>query len=676
MGNPIVTLNGVHLAGTTDWEWTDVPGTAPTVKILEVSRATWELLGAAVNPVRYRVERDGRALVDRLVSVRDVHEPDESEHLALVEIVDLRWLWQRDWVRKSFNVRRATANRTVVADGGLPENFQFVDDLRYAPYSLQGGKSAWTARDVMREVMDYVGTNADVSELPATAVEVEDLELHDPGDAAVGIVLAYFPGFEVRCNRDGSGVEFYDRLGTADSDALVQRTAGKRHRASTVRRVDRSRSRPSRIRVLFRPVFELRLDYSEGSTVVTVQPDNKLQAVLRVTDQAGLSIGGATVAAGSYVRQEQAYAAWGAFGAQSRAVSHAVLRQTIMRTGPSSFVHEFSHTPNAALQNPLWVQRAAEAASSFRQTYQIQPQLYGQLASVRASRPQVVSRDTRTFAEAEVYCDWVRRLSWHGYAQRRAQPHNALGAVVKGYADSEQLEDCMRAPADVALVGEGGVLTITPRANPDGIYEQTRWGLPLTQSAGAYLVPGGDLGAANRNADDLYVRWDYLQFSSSFKLALLVSAEPGDLSTEVSVDPQEPGSGPVLTIAVDLYPALYAWRDEDREAILAHFTESSPGRRTVTGLDHLLLNDELLREIARAAALRAEEVFQDQHEGTIQVDGDPSAKPEGNVQLVRQSSRGTTEYLLGPITQPADLFRYLGGSARRAILNVLSEEKR
>jgi hypothetical protein len=502
-------------------------------------------------------------------------------------------------------------------------------------------------------------------------VEVQDLELDDPPDAAVERALGYLPGADVFVDRSGRYV-LRDTLSGGESEVLSRLT---RRQVSDLDAtvVDRSALRPSEVIVLFTPEPEGRLEAQEGGTQVR---DTMTMVNKAPVPDPFLLVDGVKVGRGTYLALEALFTAWGAFGAQSRLLSIEILRRNAFKHGAVGVEDEFGHDPTLP-PDALNALRARVAVDAFRATYEIDRDFWSRVAALRPYRAAVLNTQTGVRAPAEVFCDWTRRPSLKGRALQGDANVNA-GWAVRGWA--ALLKDAKAMPgrdgrAVAILDPSAGVIRLMPGLDPYGNSQTMALGYP-----DGGLMPSQLLGDANRNADDLYAQWDLVELEAGFRASVVLTAIPASpndsrrlhaLRVPSGLATQGRCTGPPIYVRVfpGIMTARYRWDDAQSAQILGAFKGQNAWP------DALLVNRQQVLSVGLAAARRVYDALADRPDGGAQVDLDPELEPSGTcssvVHALDSGGATITRARFTSARVPADLWRYLDASTRKAINRVL-----
>jgi len=678
--SPIVTYAGEILGGSSVFDWDLRAGTKPVDKVytLTQSRAA-KLQDKVGTPQTLRIERENMVLEIQQVYLVEVG-PGADPFSSTIRLVDRRWLWARKHLAITFNLRRAIGDVFLLNTDGDISNAVPQPKIKYAKYTIDGNKP-YTARRALAKVMQELGQKHIFEDKPPE-VEIENLVLDDAGDNGVERVLAYMPGMAVYINRKGEAV-FYDKLSGKEKTILDQ-VARTQRVGLQVGTVDRSGVRPTKVRGLFTPWMELRLDYEEptssasfktfvqdefldSNTLINVAPSPDVELVLK---------DGRKVARGTWVPLQDLFDAWGVRQTKGGAqpVSFKAIRKMIMGIGPLNFAMQFGN-PSNTIPDPVWTARAATVMAHWRRTFRIADTFWQRIASIMPIRASILNTETGAYGPAEAYCNWTRKPSMWGLAKKRAEPNTQQGWFVEGYAAN--LSAAHPVPATVSIEdAQSGVIRVEPKFDPYGLTDQMVFGRPTNDT-----IPSVDLGKSNGSGAVEFGRWGLIVLQPSWKLSVLLTVVPGSPNTSQRLHAEEQvgriplgsraATGPVqdTRIRSGVMPALYKWQDSRSGRIV----DAIRGRGTLPV--ELCTNRNTLRKLTKAAADRVYETLSDRPFGSVTVDMAPALEPTGSMESVRhlmQNGATVTRADFPAIRQAADIWRYLDGSTRRAVLHVLN----
>jgi hypothetical protein len=676
---PVVTLGGLVLGGDNTYGWDLTYGVKPFQQafVLTKERAGAIPLG---QPLTFAIDGVRKPLRVEHAYALELTSASRPQQRTLV-VSDRRWLWSRKWVCSSFNVRRSTGDQSLVSEAGQPiELAQLDPKIRYAKWSLfppENGALPWTALQVLDFVFSCLGQPFRV-EGTLPQVEVQDLILDDDGASALERVLSFLPGADVFMDYDGTAVvinTLEDRGSGAKTQTAADGVFGRKHVAGgDIQVANRSALRPSHVVVMFTPEVEVRFNYSEGSTRTT--DSNELVNVAASPDVTLALANGNTVARGSYVDLATLFATWGAFGCfvPPEALSFSVMA----RFGFGASILEQVYSRDAAHNvHPVSSARISAACDAWRRTYQIDELFMQRLASIRANRVAILNQATGLRARSEAYCPFVRRPNKKNPLIKAVAEDKDFGWIVNGYA--ALLANATAAPALVSVVdGSAGIIRVEPQQDPWGRTDAMMLGTP---GGTGHIPRHGGHAESNRTGVDVYSQWAACVMSETFNLATVLTCVPASPNTtermhQVTIQASEvgqTGSGPPIYVRVfpGVMTARFAWADEHAEAIRGSILRGDkiPPSQLVNARD--------VQDVARATAQAAYANLQDQPTtsfGPVEVDMNPDIKPSGPLGRVRHGmERGITVTLVTATgyRRPVDLWPFLSGSARRAILRVL-----
>lgn len=691
------TLAGVALGGQNTYEWPLTTGVVPHEATFEITLDVFAALEQAnafgislESPgLSYVVKRAGQEVqrVERLFIV-DVYPGSNSEFTKRIRVVDRRWLWSKVHVATSYNVRRATGESVVVADGRNPETPDLVPQITWAKPSLLDENVAWTANQVLDDVFTQVSgvpprLDGDFDGLP-----VDDLVLDDPGHFALERVLAYFPGAAVYLDYQGNAV-VKDSLSRAERE-VFERFKDKQQVTKGVDVIDRRYSRPSKVVVLFTPELDMRFDYEEAptGTQTNLEDSNRLHNVAQVTEPQGLEVNGQNLGPGSWAKMSDLFTAWGTGpgqrpgGGAPRQLSFDILRKHYA----SDFRHlQLEFTMLNYLPYAPWVRRMAAARAAYRRTFRIDRDFMARLASVRPVRASVISPNTGARASSPVYSDYVMRPGLRGQNPLSGvdSPH---GVAERGYSDLINSSSLQPAPVRITTVDPGaGIFQLVPQqSDAQGWYQAIMLGYPDTTEAGstnrynaAKGVPVQSLGHPDLSTRLLFgACWDYVTLEADWKFCTVMSCVPASPNNtqrlyKLEITAAQLGEGPAFgpPVYVRVFPgvvsARFAWLDEDAAVTVGRLRGES------TAWPTQLVNRSHIDDVAEASAKRVYELYRDRPFGSMQVDAVGDIEPVGLIDRVTQQMQGgatTTRIDFGTVRSPLDIWRYLPGSTRRALL--------
>jgi hypothetical protein len=309
------------------------------------------------------------------------------------------------------------------------------------------------------------------------------------------------------------------------------------------------------------------------------------------------------------------------------------------------------------------------------------------LASIRPVRTAVISPNLGARASSPVYSDYMMRPSHKGFSVTSGASAPA-GVAVRGYADVIS-SSAAPAPVHIRPVNpEAGIFELVPKqTDAKGFYEGVFLGYPDTSSNNlgnpAAGMPTQSLGAAGLGAGPVTklafaLGWDWVDLEADWKFSTVMSVVPNSPNDnrrlyKVEVTANELGEPDALgpPVEVRVYPgvtsARFAWLDSEADTIVPRI------RGETEGWPSQFVNRRAVEEVAKASALRVYEVFRDRPWGSMMVDAEAAGplEPVGMIDRVSSIMDGgatRTRIDFGLVRQPADIWRYLDGTTRRALL--------
>ena len=685
MTTPTVKFGGEILGGDFLYGWIFSSGVSPVDRIYNVTKDRAEKIKAFLgSPQLLDTTSPGRpdSAWDFIYALEI--KAGSDPFMRRVRLSDRRWLWPKRWVSITMNKRRATGD-TFLVGGGRSENQILLERLRYAEYSLfppSNPSEVWTAKSAITHVLvNELGTPVIFKDEPPTQVEIQDLIIDDQGADAVARIMAYLPGMNLYIDRAGQAVIYDTQSG--DELSILEAAPPAQTGGGTVEVVDKRALRPSKVVVLFSAEVEQRFDYAEPASGVTqTRTDDTpvLEAVLFSPDLLTTLADGTLATRGSVIKQQDAFTAWGAFGAFNKAVSFDVLRKHATGYGFGTFMQAWGNDYKKP-SNPINTARATAAMGSWRSDFQIERIYIGRLESVRAYRASILSAERGIYAPSEVFTDWTRRPGFYGLA-KGLDGNTGHGWAVRGYPEDDLLDSARAAPAKVEVKDDGsGLVRIEPRLDAFG-FNQSQWfGFPDDG-----FLPDQDAGRGKLSGLALYRHWPAIVFEAGWKMAVVLTVVPGSPNTldrfyqvEVSPDQIKPdvgqSDGPVVYVRVfpGVMTARFGHLDENADEITAVVKGEAP----YDTISDLLLNEDFVNNVALAAATRVYEPLRDRPIGSMSVDWRPEIEPGGSLGVVEHRMSGgalITRATFSAVQQPLDIWRYMNSSTRRAVLMVLANQ--
>lgn len=613
--------------------------------------------------------------------------PTSHEETTTVEVVDLRFWWSRIHISRAYNVPRKTGDRfRLQREGDRIEVAPIVDEIAYAKWSLRDGVSAWTAKEMLEDILDEMSDNTpggfdyEIGDVESLQLPTQDVVIDDDGGSALKRVLSLLPGASLYVDRDGVVQVFDARDGSEVEvlDAQAPAIVG----GALYKTTDLSAIRPSAVQVLFTKEVETRFDAHEGETLV--EDTRTLENVIPVPDVSIDIPGLGTVATGTYVNIEQYVDAINAEGlrpGQTVAINLDLLRDTWFVPGLFQALIQLGQVqPDVVL-----ARRISALRQHYRQTYRVADKFLDRISSIRPYRVAILDPVTNTRAPAVAYTDWtvfftIRAALTHKEGVRLAES-------VEGY--DADLSNATVAPVQVGVVDEQqGILRFNWVGDPFGDVFLIAPG--ASTGAGALGAPPE---ADPRNLSGTGFLSQELKLTSDFDLATIVTCVYGSPNNNdrfhvETVTPDDasaalPGRpdlgdafGPVWTIRIgpEVETARFAWQDAEADAI-------DSGIGIIEGaLPIEPIDTERLRSVAVAAAAALYASFVDRGEGGARLPLSRDLTPSGNMLGVRHelspTGEAATVVALPQELPGVDMMAVLPESVRRQVLGLVGSRDR
>lgn len=705
------TLAGVELLAEDAVGWHHTQGVEPFQRVFVLERgAAARVLAASANnaEVELRVERDdGTPLVVKALSVLS-SAPARATYLLGLLVADRRWRWTRALVVRRYNVRRRTGEKRQTDQGGAfidIERLNPVDDVTYAKFSLKDELTAWTAKEVIEDVLVHVTGGAvsfaDVDLATLKALPVEGLELEDDGQIAVQRALALVPG--LACFVDADGTTRLTLRGGGAEDALL--TGLPVVGPPLFEAVDLRRLRPSRVVVYFTPEDEVRFDFQDGGTPTTVSIDEPriLENVLPSPDpfltvkKLGKDL---RIVQGTWLPINQALLdAWNNDTANPATIAFrgktVTLPKVTFNTGAGA-INRLWFSPGGyhgyfevALQaDPVWARRWSALMAHYRQTFRVSRRWIDRVRSLKAERIAIVDPETGTRAPADVFANYALIPTARRIAKSGGDFTTQLAYNITNFNRAAKLADSKVANTATVQVLDADVGILRVSFNPDA------WGgtLKMVPSAVTSKRTGKPLPTCDPR--DLLggFRLMDLQLKETHDLAVVLTvaaASPNSLAQLFPVVVEPDAAKKALPTAVaarvgtcegpewhvrvgaGIMTARFAWLDDAGAVNEVEQAILEGGARTT----RRLVDEKMLTAFATAVAASVYAGMANYVQGEHHVVLDVGALPVGRIldvghELAR-SGRALTKLHMPPDLRSPDPFSLVPESVRRVILKLV-----
>ncbi len=675
------TINEMPVLGTMPVRWSLIRGVDPFVAQFEVtpdvaSSIFAEAGGRDVTLV-VSVGEANDLKVTQLTALRERH--GSTPFTRVVVLADKRWKWPRRYIARAYNVTRRGGDFRLMGNIRI-ENANPTPLISFAGYSLKDEVSRWTAIEVLADIMEALGVVE--YKLPARRPQelpIQNLFIDAPGHTAIEKVLRYLPGLDLFVDSSGT-IVFFDQNDGSEI-GVINNLGPLVTQSGQVGRVIRQRIRPRHIEVLFTREVEMRFDH------IRPKSDNPptiilLENVLPSPDPE-IEIDGVTYAAGTYITFDQAYAAWE--GTEGPNAKGPFSEETIRKGIVTGLAYESQMYGLDSQGDPdlVWQRRIRAVLRHWRMTYRIDLEWLDRIAAMRPVKVSVIDKITGQRAPASVYADYLCKPTHRGLYKKvnGTAKRKESGWVVPGW--SRYLKEATVAPADFRIISqEAGIIRAYPLRDPFGESDKVMW-------AGVDASEIPEEAPDSRTAfTKVRMQWAKCTLKEDFGLTAVFSCIQGSPNTEdklhkVTIEPDEvkgilgkdPGRcfGPPLQIRIDpsIETARFAWSDNYESEIKDVWLGRGGGAHV---LDDLLINKEIIEDIAKAAAAAALQQFLDRAEGNLVAPLNGALEIGGTIQSISHAVSGTgvpvTSIAIPPVIQKRDLFAFLPDATRNILLRI------
>jgi len=684
-----VSLNDVPLSALSVVTWRLTGGTQPEQQVFMFDHSTGaNLVKVDVNKEVTLKIQDGNIVKSfkRLNILRAM--PGDSPLTRGVLVSDRRWRLSRKHIYRRYNIRRRTGDRRMSDPSTFQSVVTLVDDEAYAPYSINPPFSIngrrWTARAVLEDVLEELDPGnwkiiANITEQSP----IENLELDDLGDAALNRILSYLPGIGIYMDAEGELTVYHTR-NQGEVDA-VETSGPEQAMGPHAEWIDNRSIRPKKLRLLFSPEYEIRIDsLIEGDTFRADVPERLMSNVLPIPDPI-LTVGDRQVVMGTWRGAAAVIAAWNA-----DRLSGSSEPLTIKAIRENWFFGIWSHyTELGKLDiDRNWTTRIGTLRQHFRTTYQIHRPLIDMLASFRVERVAIVDEEGGRYARSPVLTDYC--IVPEEMAKVRLTDALFLGLNIEGYpgGPTVPLSEGISAPATLQIVDmDQGIIHISyaldplgrlntiipslvdnlPTADISNPTEPAAWDLTLLDKPGQ----GRPTLSVNHSVATVITAAPAAPNSSAQLYA--VERTPEDVARFIQGDVSD-AQGPTqdIRIRAGMETARFAW-DDSRAQDIEIAIGLRPGRDdgATSTVNDLLVNRETIEAIADAVAARYYATTVNRYMGGKMVRFKPDIEPRGNISAVThtvgQDGTAHTTLTLPQELQEVDFIALLPASVRRRI---------
>lgn len=724
MSYPIGTLGEKPILASGHAHWMFTTGTSPYETTFDMIPEDADgLLAKGDIPVTLILDnKDGPPIqVEKLWIIGE--QPGDNPYIKKVRVVDRRfWLPYFKFLGR-FNMRRNVGSQRV-GDNVTAQLNPVVPDLWYWPWSLKSPPNGkWKASEVLEEFMrqleeyeagerdsgghSVAGTLKNLDSI----IQVDNLNIDDPGDVSMLRILAMYPNADVYVDAKGSYVFFNRNDGSEDKN--VQLLGPLIVGSGQLKKISNKWQRPRKIEVYFTMEVEVRHDFIPNATSL---PDTRIMTnVIPVPDFQAV-IGGITYAQHSWVNLNAIIncPSWANAPGQGEGgkITHALLEKAGM-----PYLDLWGALLITGVRQPDadWAARVGALQAHHRRSFQLSNHWMSRTLSVKARRAALIDPATGTWAPSEVYCNHSFIGTTRSFFKNLSEAKGLQYCInVPGYPDGEQVpgksspsgayqfqQDSKAAPVTVHVIdGDQGIIHFQFQADPNHMYEASLPGLVVRQDGSEYTPTAnwGKPGEAAIAFDVVTSRTQIPKLEEDWKAAVILShvpASPNDKRQlfKITVEPKDVRGkipeadaykGPTWQVRVgpgmEGAKALVAWADNRAVDIESIFGIGD----ALPNLKGLVVNAEEvnlpggkainLNELAKSLAAQIWSRFHDHMEGSGTAKHNPDIAPTGWTGAVAHSLTPTGELIttlnmMGQI-QETNLSSLLDSSTRAILMKL------
>lgn len=657
------TLNGVHCDAAGNVGWVFTTGVDPHIQAFELDRHEAARLIDEGGPVTLTIEDTNRIMVVEKLEI--VGEgPSSRDTFRTVLVADLRWKWPRKLVTGQYNVRRRTGQKHL-AGSAIIQIAQVIDNYEFAPASLIGDLVKWKPKEMLLDVLGKLSEGEGFefefdAETGTDELEVNDLDVNDPGNEALALALQHIPGTTVWVDNVGV-VHIQSTVGLQEAEVLNKMGPDIVDEGHTSK-VSYRFTRPQKIRIFFIREQEIRHNTRAAGESVTADA-RVMTNVCMITDPEIL-LNGNIAMFGSWGAIDDLLAPWNGSlpGSEEGFVvppplSHTVIQQAFFEDALFRLYVPFG----SDVPQPIWAGRINSIKTHYRQTYQINRRWLDRSRKVMAVRCALLDPTTGTRGMSQAHGDFcvkVAAMPANIKAHKGRLWANSYGGNEAGttpFAANTLLGDSNVVPALVQMLDDqAGILHLDYRVDPYGawkqIYPSAVDNLPsavmsdkLARGVNMKIGEAGlcpQLAATDTKA---VVLTHVPAYPNSNQQYYMHEVSPADVAGLVKGLEITPADGPVWDIFIDpgVVTARMAWLDEFASTI-----EKSMGVNVQGGaaaalnaqdndiLRGLLINEDDLIAVAQAKAAAIWSKMSDRFIGEKATRMNPAIKIAGSIQSV------------------------------------------
>ena len=717
-----VTLDGKPMPIDSGAAWTIKEGTAPHIAqfVFESSVAEALFKDAKVDGSELIFDPRGSTNLKgqqankisklTILGLGPADNPGEQS----VTVADRRWRLKRQHIYRAYNLRRKTGKRRrVKGQSQTVATSTLADDVAYAQWSIKADGKAWTSREIVTDLMDRIfgagqwgtGKSKDGKDILGEIPPIEGLEIDLPADAALGVLLQQIGGsVGLTCNHEGK-MFIYPRFDNAERIILGVRTAGATADPADLMAIvggplaaaqDREIERPSKVRVLFTRVVEIRIDaYGSTDSASAALPDPPPPTMTNVLPSPeDFTHLGVSYVVGQWLPMNTYFDYLGSAPLKADNVLNAqnpISFRTVNRAWLSGYLDSYGHPTFD--DSGLWGNRINAIKTHYRLTYQVDRPWRDRIRELDPYRVSIQDYETGSRAPATIFSDHAVYTSWRAIGRSASDPPRDWETILNRFANptgngsqgskiiGTDQSDLKSAPAFASIVDQDqGIIRVEYDTGNDVTGQITR----IVRSA---------LTRDSMPTDNPSQRNQYLQrgrLETDHEVSVILTAKLGAPSgnrrfhvVEIDADEGQKAAklpafklakarGPIIEVRVPptREPARFAW-DDQRSSEFREAFKNDPANpdADITGAFGEPINDDQVREVALATAARVYHSFVDRAEGGITTPMMPLTRfPFGNavirgmvdkVELRADPSRGLTTTVTVPTEAPSLSFEAL-----------------
>lgn len=722
------TIGGKHLIQTSPVVWRMTEGVSPSVSTFDIAPADALELYAKRGPLELRIlPVEGTPVLVKNLWVLNVL-PGPNPYVSRVVVADRRWFWPYAHVLLRMNMRRNVGIKRILANDQFAVEFDRAPDVAFWKWSLENGNRRFVALNMLKKVFDQVSdaekegggeavrwkvddrVGSKIGNLP-----IEELQIDDPGDAAVLRAIQALPEAGVTVDYDGTVIIFSKAAG--DENEIVKALMPEMRDEGHTDLVKNGNIRPREIHVYFTREVELRFDFVEvaravGATVTALEDLRRMENVLPISDYQLLVSeidAKRALCQGTWITVDQGFRSWGTLPIPGTAkkLDHALVQRAfIPQMDLWAALRISGERPNKNAELINWTGRIAALQNHYRQTFRINSRWMDRIISLREYRLATIDPQSGQRGPACAYGDYcilyTQRSVWRNHADGKPLDYaiNRSAFPTGGNLDST----VQPTPAVVHILDhDQGIVHLDYRGT-DPLSGDTRTILPSQMAEDA--MPTWDLRQRTRpiSFDTVVKGHQPPRLSPSFKLAIVLSAVPASPNSKqqlhkVVVKPNEvagllppaaavglgEAKGPPMEIRIGANVEVARIRWDDAKAVeierIFGLTDGEPN------LDGLVLNEGpstnlerggSINLIARAAAARLYASLADRYEGEMAAHMNGGVHLSGHVgEIVHEygtRAETVTRVTFPPKIAQMSLLSFLDSNTRAAILRLVQPE--